>query len=249
MKTFAIVTGASRGLGAALAGELIQRGIPLATVARHSNPLLQEQAQTHGTAMRQLQADLSDPDQAAEAARTLASWLPPDVQRCLLINNAGTVAPVANTAQLTDAQAISDAFALNVTSIMLLCAEILQVIQAQDIEGRILNISSGAGRAPVSGWGVYCSTKAALDMYTRVLADEHPGVRAASMAPGVIDTTMQAEIRASDLGSFPGKQRFIDLHQQGQLADPTAVARKITNALLHADFGQTLLDDIRQHSD
>lgn len=249
MTTFAIITGTSRGLGQALAREFIERRIPLATVARHDNPSLQKHAAEHDVALRQLQADLSDPTEAAQAAKTLAGWIPAGIRQCLLINNAGTVAPVANTAQLTDAAAITQALTLNVTSIMLLCAEVLQATDGTDIDRRILNISSGAGRAPVSGWGVYCSTKAALDMYTQVLAGEHRDVRAASMAPGVIDTAMQADIRASHSEAFPNKQRFLDLHKHGHLANPTTVARQITNALLHADFGQTLLDDIRQHAD
>jgi len=248
MKTFALVTGASRGLGEALACELIDRGIALATVARHDNPLLQERSDATGIAVSQLRADLADPAAAQQAALDLASSIPADTERCLLINNAGTVAPVANTADLTSAGTLAQAFTLNVTSLMLLCAQTLQATRGRQMDRRILNISSGAGRSPVAGWGVYCSTKAAVDMYTRVLAQEHADLRAASMAPGVIDTAMQADIRATDANAFPGKQRFLDLHEQGQLAVPATVARHIVDALLHPDFGQTILDDIRHHT-
>lgn len=247
MNTFALVTGASRGLGEALACELIDRGIALATVARHDNPRLQERSDASGIGLRQLRADLSDPAAAAQAALELANCIPANTERCLLINNAGTVAPVANTADLTDATRLTQTFSLNVTSLMLLCAQMLQATRGRPMDRRILNISSGAGRSPVSGWGVYCSTKAAVDMYTRVLAQEHPDLRAASMAPSVIDTAMQADIRATDVQAFPGKQRFLDLHAHGQLAAPAVVARQITDALLHPDFGQTILDDIRHH--
>src|SRR5699024_3068817 len=130
------------------------------------------------------------------------------LKQCLLINNAGTVQPVANTAALTDVAAISAAFTLNVTSVIALCAAVLQATDRPGVDRRVLNISSGAGRSPVAGWAVYCATKAAIDQYTRVLAQEHPTVRSASLAPGVIDTEMQATIRQSSEQDFPNLQGF-----------------------------------------
>ncbi|MGP1615597.1 MAG: SDR family NAD(P)-dependent oxidoreductase, partial [Pollutimonas bauzanensis] len=113
---------------------------------------------------------------------------------------------------------------------------------------RILNISSGAGRNPTAGWGVYCATKAALDHYTQVLHAENHGARVASLAPGVIDTGMQEKIRGSDAASFPNVERFAQMHEQGQLSSPGAVAEKILRYLAHDDFGATVLDDIRNHA-
>ncbi|TAM86231.1 MAG: SDR family NAD(P)-dependent oxidoreductase, partial [Candidimonas sp.] len=135
---------------------------------------------------------------------------------------------------------------LNVTSVMLLAGAFLRNTPA-DADRRILNVSSGAGRAPSPGWGVYCASKAALDRYTQVLAAENPGVRTAALAPGVVNTNMQAHIRAADVNDFPKVQRFIDLHDQGKLTEPAVAAAKILKYLTSADFGKVVLDDIRHH--
>jgi NAD(P)-dependent dehydrogenase (short-subunit alcohol dehydrogenase family) len=114
----------------------------------------------------------------------------------------------------------------------------------------VLNISSGAGRNPTAGWGVYCATKAALDMYTRVAMQEQDahGARFVSLAPGVVDTDMQSAIRSSDPAAFPALSRFQDLHASGKLATPQGVAARIAAYLERDDFGTTEIDDIRNYN-
>ncbi len=243
----AIVTGTSRGLGHALAHALLERDISVHAVARNRDDALQEHAESKGVILHQLQADLSKPQAAEHTARELAEGIPAGTQQCLLINNAGTVQPVHNTADLLNAHDVTASLTLNVTSIMMLCGAVLNKLRDTDVDCRILNISSGAGRAPVPGWGVYCTSKAAVDMYTQVLAAEHPGVRAVSMAPGVIDTAMQSTIRDTDEQAFPNRSRFIELHRSGQLASPDDIARRLIDCLLANDFGQTIIDDVRHH--
>ncbi len=245
--TFAILTGASRGLGAALARGLLQPGTRLLTLARRNDPELAALARERGAELTEIQVDLSDPAAATLAIQALD--IPRDAGRYLLINNAGTVHPVANTRALDDAAAIGQAFTLNVTAVMLLTARFLQGLDGLEAERRILNISSGAGRNPNAGWGVYCATKAALDMYSRVLKAEHAdsGVRIVSLAPGIVDTDMQANIRASDPAAFPALARFQEFHSTGKLASATDVAARMLAYLDRDDFGQTELDDIRNY--
>lgn len=248
--TIAILTGASRGIGAALARGLARPGTRLITLARRADPDLATHAQAQGAELEQIQVDLSDLQAAAAAATRIASALPHDARRYLLINNAGTVQPVASAASLTEGAAIAGAFNLNVTAVMLLSAHFVSAVQGLQAQRRILNISSGAGRNPNAGWGVYCATKAALDMYTRVLNQEQGanGVRAVALAPGVVDTDMQQAIRASDPSSFPALSRFQELHATGQLASPSAVADRILAYLDRDDFGATEIDDIRNYN-
>src|SRR5690606_30761969 len=163
-------------------------------------------------------------------------------------NNAGTVQPIAQADALSDAQAITSALTLNVTAPMLLTSAVLRAIKGRNTDTRILNISSGAGRRTNTGWGVYCATKAALDLYTRVVDVEAHGVKVVALAPGVVDTTMQATIRGSHSKDFPDVDRFVQLHEQGQLAAPDAVAGRILRYLERDDFGETVLDDIRNYS-
>ncbi|MBO1252302.1 SDR family oxidoreductase [Bordetella holmesii] len=245
--TFAILTGASRGLGAALARGLLRPGTELVTLARNTDPELARLAREQGVTLKQVQVDLADSQGGARAAAELV--IPRDAKRYVLINNAGTVHPVANTAALNDAAAIGQALALNVTAVMLLTARFLQAVDGLSAERRIINISSGAGRNPTAGWGVYCATKAAVDMYSRVLKTEHgaSGVRVVSLAPGIVDTGMQADIRSSDPQAFPGLTRFQDFHATGKLSAPADVAANSLAYLDREDFGQTEIDDIRNY--
>jgi len=247
MKTIAIVTGTSRGLGEALALQLITEGTPLITVARNTSSALSSKATQENCPLTQIQADLSDPQEAQRISEKIATLIPADVSRCILINNAGTVHPVANTLRLSEAGAITDAMTLNITSIMLMCSAVLRFFHQRNTECRILNISSGAGQSPMPGWAVYCTTKAALNMYTQVLAQEHPDVKAVSLSPGVIDTSMQTTIRTSAAQDFPNVGRFVELHEQGKLASPTDTARHILHYLDRDDFGTTVVDDIRNY--
>jgi NAD(P)-dependent dehydrogenase (short-subunit alcohol dehydrogenase family) len=246
--TVAIVTGASRGLGQALALGLLRPDTLLVTVSRHLNNDLAAQAARSGCTLQQHQADLADPLIAQQLATKIMESLPATAKRYLLINNAGTVSPVGLGSGLNSAAAICAAFSVNVTSVMLLTAAFLTYVPAQGTDRRILNISSGAGRSATPGWGVYCATKAALDRYSQVIDAEQHGVRIASIAPGVIDTTMQEKIRASDPRQFPGRPRFISLYAQGQLTSPKAVAAQLLHYVDRDDFGTIVLDDIRNYA-
>jgi len=247
ISTVAVLTGASAGLGQALALGLMSPDTHLITLSRRHDAALAAHAAASGCTVQQIQIDLSNPAAAEVGAEQVVANLPGSAQRYLLINNAGTVDPIIPAAQLTSAARIISALSLNVASVMLLVAAFLRGTPG-GAERRILNISSGAGRNPMPGWGVYCATKAALDRYTQVLAAENPGVRAVSLAPGVINTGMQERIRASSADDFPNLNRFVAMHEQGQLAEPATVAAKILKYLTGADFGATVIDDIRQHA-
>lgn len=247
ISTVAVLTGASAGLGQALALGLMKTDTYLITLSRRHDTALASHASESGCTVQQIQVDLSNPAAAELGAEQIVSNLPQSAERYLLINNAGTVDPIVPVSQLTSAAQITSAVSLNITSVMLLVAAFLRNTP-ESSDRRILNISSGAGRNPMPGWGVYCATKAALDRYTQVLADENAGVRVVSLAPGVINTGMQHHIRASNPTDFPNLQRFVDMHEQGQLAEPSAVAAKILDYLSSPDFGTTVLDDIRQHA-
>lgn len=246
--TVAIITGASRGLGQSLALNLLGHTTQLFTLARSHNPVLASEAEHHGYPLQQIQVDLANPQATEMAAHTLMEQLPTGATRYLLINNAGTVDPMAQANQLDTAHAITAAFNLNVTSVMLLTSAFLNRVKPLQADARIMNISSGAGRNPTPGWGVYCATKAALDLYTRVTDAEQHGVRIVSIAPGVVDTSMQSSIRDASPEHFPNVARFQSLHNQGQLASPDSVAQRLLNYLNDPSFGHTVIDDIRNYS-
>jgi NAD(P)-dependent dehydrogenase (short-subunit alcohol dehydrogenase family) len=93
----------------------------------------------------------------------------------------------------------------------------------------LVNISSGAAVKPYAGWAAYCASKAAVDQLTRVVAlEEAPhGLRAVALSPGLVDTDMQAAIRASDEATFPEVDRFRLAAAEHRFNSPAWVARHI----------------------
>lgn len=247
--TITIITGATRGLGYALAYELAQAGGHLVTLGRQPAPELAELAQTHGTILTEILVDLVDASALEQAAEQMVKVLSQsNEQHCRLIHNAGIVAPIEPADQLLDLQSIRNAFDVNITAPIYLTGHFLAYTR-QCADRRLMLISSGAGRHAYGSWGVYCATKAAMDRYAEVVhAEGHANLRVCSLAPGVIDTGMQAQIRQTPEAKFPAVGRFEDMHRQGMLADATHTA-KTTLKLLDSDgFGNKLLDDIRDYA-
>jgi NAD(P)-dependent dehydrogenase (short-subunit alcohol dehydrogenase family) len=239
----AIVTGHSRGLGAAIAEALLARGIPVLGLARAGNPVL---AGRFPGLLSEVAIDLADGKLLERwlAGGNLAKFLA-GADRALLVNNAGALAPIGLTGTL-DANAITHAVALNVATPLIL-ANAFAATRIDGTERRILHISSGAARTPYAGWNIYCATKAALDHHARAVAAEGiAGLRIASVAPGVVDTDMQAEIRAVDNNRFPLRDRFVAMQAQGYLTPPEAAAGKLVDWALGDAFGCEPTADVRE---
>jgi benzil reductase ((S)-benzoin forming) len=120
---------------------------------------------------------------------------------------------------------------------MILSSVFTTVTDSYAIPKVILNISSGAAFYPYSGWSVYCSSKAGLDMFTKVAgleqAAEQQPVIIFALAPGIIETGMQESIRETDLALFPDRDKFISLHEEGKLAKPDDVAKIIIRSIFN----------------
>lgn len=251
MPRITILTGVSRGLGASLAQQLIpavakEQG-HLVTLSRQKSEALEKAARESNTQLTQIEVDLSD-TAALERAGKLLHALVAGFNSVRLIHNAGVVTPIAQSDALTDLHAINDTFQINITAPIYLTAQVLSASR-HTVDRRVMLISSGAGRSPSSGWGVYCATKAAMDRYAECAQlDEGERARIVSMAPGIMDTAMQETIRATPKTDFPSLDRFLNLHQQKQLTTPEDVARKLLLAMEADAFGTTTIDDIRQHT-
>lgn len=238
----AIVTGHSGGLGAALAAELLGRGIAVLGLARRT---LAPLGSAHAEALQQHTLDLSDAEalNAWLVGPTLAGFLA-DARTALLINNAGMLQPVGPCGGQDPLQ-IAAAIRLNLGAPLML-ANAFVAASGHCAERRIAHISSGAARSAYAGWGIYCATKAGLDQHARATAlDGVPGLRIASLAPGVVDTGMQAEVRASDPAGFPLQARFAALKADGQLTTPADAARRLVDHLLGESFGSEPTGDLR----
>jgi benzil reductase ((S)-benzoin forming) len=237
----AIVTGHTRGLGAALADDLLARGIDVLGIARSRRP--------DAPGMQQVELDLAEP-------HALEAWIATDAlaqfmhgaHTILLINNAGLLQPVGPIASQSPG-AIARAVSVNVAAPLMLSAAVAAA-SAHVTDRRIVHISSGAGRNAYAGWSLYCATKAALDHHARAVSlDDNHALRMASVAPGVIDTDMQAEIRGTRLEQFPMREKFDELKRQGQLSTPADAARKVLDYALGDSFGDSPVVDIRDIRD
>lgn len=240
----AVVTGHTRGVGAALAEQLLQRDIAVLGVSRSRHPALATRF-----AQRFTEATLDLADTAAVAA-----WLAGDALRAfvadagcvLLFNNAGIVEPIGPLAT-QDVTAVARAVSLNVAAPMMLASALAAL--DSDAERRIVHLSSGAARNAYAGWSVYCATKAALDHHARAVAlDANGKLRISSVAPGVVDTGMQATIRSTSAERFPQRERFEQLKQNNQLTSPAAAAQKLIDYALSDAFGSQPVTDVRELS-
>ncbi len=254
--TVAVVTGHSRGLGLALAGTLRAMGVPVLGLARQAAPPDGATGAAGGSGasipsgadlarLRQEALDLADTAALADwlATGTLARFMA-GASQVLLLNNAGTVQPMGAPG-LQGAEAIAQAVSLNIGAPLMLCDALLQH-RAAGQALRVVHIGSGAGRTANAGWSVYGATKAALDHHARcVQADAVPGLRIESLAPGVLDTDMQADIRATRHERFPLRDRFDQLHSTGALVPPDQAARHVLAHVLSEAFGRQPCTDLR----
>ncbi|UCV02793.1 SDR family NAD(P)-dependent oxidoreductase [Dechloromonas denitrificans] len=109
---------------------------------------------------------------------------------------------------------------------------------------------SGAAHTAYPGWSVYYATKAVLDQHARAVAlDGRANLKFCSVAPGVVDTDMQAEIRATSAERFPMLERFQALKRDGHLATAQQAAGKLVAHLLCDAYGVTPLADLRDLPD
>jgi benzil reductase ((S)-benzoin forming) len=240
-----IVTGASRGVGHALATALLQRGEHVLTLQRTPDPQL-----TPGTGLlEQWACDLADP---LPVAQRLEAWLaalnPGTLRSVTLINNAALLPPPAPLGQ-TDSQALAQALRVGLEAPLLLCSAFLRATAGWPAPRRVLNISSGLGRRAMASSSVYCAAKAGLDHLSRVIALEEAekpnGARCVAIAPGVIDTDMQLQLRSADPKLFSSQAQFAALKAQRQLDTPEGCAAELLAYLARKDFGANPVADVR----
>jgi benzil reductase ((S)-benzoin forming) len=244
-----LITGASRGLGRAMAEQQLQAGHMVLGISRRQDPQLAELAQRAGAELIQWEQDLSDP--VAASAR-VSAWLKTlDGQRfdsVTLINNAGTVGNPAPLASAVGAE-LSQALRIGLEAPMLLTAAFLGATREWRGARKVLNISSGLGRNAMGSQAPYCAAKAGMDHFSRAVALEEAaapnGARIVSLAPGVIDTDMQVQLRGASAEKFPDRARFERLKNDGMLDSPATAAAKVLRYLARTDFGSNPVADVR----
>lgn len=219
-----LITGTSKGLGAALRDELARdAGNVVVCFSR---------APTGVDAPVNIHVDLADIASIAPAFSMCASLIAGQQwQRAVLLNNAGVVGPV-DTFDRLDPLAIANNINVNLVAPMVMQGLFANATRECANQRLVVNISSGAAKRAIAGWSAYCAAKAGLEMATRAAAfsvDE--GLTICSLAPGVVDTPMQAEVRALNENEFPDVARFRAMKIDRVLRDAGDVARDIVKLI------------------
>lgn len=232
------ITGTSKGLGKALAMAVLER--PDTTV----HGFARAEGWSHDRYTHH-QLDLSDP----ESLQHIDFAVPDTVTEIVLVNNAGMLGDIAHTGTLHD-EVIQKVYQLNIITPHILCNKFIAAHRAHAVKKVIINISSGAAKTPYDGWSMYCASKAALDMMTMTLAREQKLVDPAlackvyAIAPGVLNTDMQQQIRNAGEHAFSQKGKFVGLWENDQLYHVQHVAKKYLEFVAHCTGNEETIQRI-----
>lgn len=182
-----------------------------------------------------LALDLADPATWPQVGdsfrRELAGF---DGDRVVFVHAAGTIEPMGFAGSV-DTDAYSRAVLLDSASPQVLGHLFLAAVAGYPRARRqLVMITSGAARSVYPGWSSYGASKAGVDQWVRNAGAEQElrgGTQVLSVAPGTVDTGMQAVIRTTPEEEFPQRQKFLDLYQAGKLASPAEVASKMWRLL------------------
>lgn len=233
MQWTVVLTGVSRGLGAAMFDWLYARGDRLVGIGRRFTEAQAKLAAAEPDRVVLREADLAEPGTLPDRDE-LAPWLT-GAGPVALVHNAAVVEPIGAIGQLPPDQ-LARAVAINLTAPMLLTNAFVGALPTT-AEATVLFMSSGAAHRQIGGWSGYCTTKRGGEFFFEGLAaQEADRIRVASINPGGLDTGMQVEIRhaAGQERWFPDRDWYVTRYADGALADPAEVAETILAAHLPA---------------
>lgn len=232
------ITGSSKGIGKAIT-ELLLEDDDNHVVGIARSAAISHDRYTH------VSLDLSDADTVSSIEFDPIQ----EADRIVLLNNAGALGTVDHYGKLTD-EMITHTLNLNLLTPALLMNKFIAAYQDVVAEKVIINVTSGAAQSAYDGWANYCTAKAGLDMLTRVVAQEQElsdssyPFTVLAVAPGVVDTQMQTQIRSVDVAGFSRKQKFIDLKEQQALYDASAVAQKYLDIMFNPGLAEDVISRI-----
>lgn len=227
-----IITGASRGLGLAVAQDAATLGANVVMFARSADRLAQEAQYIRdaGGAALAISGDIS---QLADCRHLVEKTLSNFGHIDSLVHNAGVLEPLAPIAE-ADIGLWQQSLMTNLLGPMMLTQVALPHLRQN--RGRVIHVSSGAATYAIPGWSAYCVSKGGLNQFSRALAIEEELVTSIAVRPGVVDTEMQALIRTLGAKGLPEEayQRFLSLKEQGKLLPPEVPGGTLAVLALYA---------------
>jgi benzil reductase ((S)-benzoin forming) len=226
------ITGTSRGIGEALAKELlIDKKNYVLGFSR--NQSIEESNYSHK------HIDLSN----IESITNFDFPNVPNAESICLVNNAGTLGDIKYFGNLSD-ENLAHTMVTNFVAPIVLSNKFMR--KYKDVANRktIINLGSGASKTAYDGWGAYCASKAGLEMITKVIAKEqdlvNTGFEIYNIAPGVVDTKMQESIRESNPDDFSHLDKFLELKKENGLYHAKDVAVKLVELMQHPELIEEL---------
>lgn len=237
-----IITGASRGLGAALARTLLSPETSLFCVSRSPNEELIAESSEAGVPLHWIQADLAETLSIEAFMGSIADRVGVDEPETIaLVNNAAVLTPLGAIGTGT-ADELQEAVHVNLTAPMILTHSFVRHFGSHRCRRTVINVSSGAGSSPMPGLSTYSTTKAALNMFTRAAAEEHGSddpkapFRFYAVSPGTVDTDMQEALRSAGPTLLPNHDMYVEWKKSGTLVDPAMAARAVARLIDRDDI-------------
>ena len=243
MKAY-IITGTSKGLGKAIVEEIMatESAPRLYCLSRNVNEDLISTAAVNDIDMDYISYDLKDLMGIQEIMKDIIGELvlvKEELEGIYLVNNAGVVGPV-KAIEHVEPEGLITNIHVNLIAPMLLSSAFIKLTKPLTIEKRIMNISSGAADHGFYGWSAYCASKAGVNIFTETVGIEQSyqdhGVKILSLAPGIVDTGMQEEIRQATEEEFRDVGRFVAFKENGDLMHPEVVAKDTVKLLHHRKY-------------
>ena len=230
---YVIITGASKGLGKSLARTIMDKDRVLILIARDQfklNEIKDELYKKHHQKILVYPFDLTNYENVDDLMDNIfLQFDSNDDFKITLINNAATIHPI-KTVDLLDETDIKNNLTVNVLSPVLIISKLARFANQNSRHLKIINISSGAYNHPIDSWALYCTSKAAIQMYLEIALSENnndPAVKILSIDPGVMDTGMQESIRKAESKGFTNQNDFLNLYRENKLRSVDSVAKVI----------------------
>lgn len=235
-----VITGTSRGIGKALAEKLLTNKNNLVLGISRTQTIYHEN-------YKHFNIDFYSLDEVPDFEFPDAD----NTNKVVLINNSGVINEILRVGKLSSESIIGD-YNVNIVAPTILSNNFIKAYQNLKNERIILNISSGAGRHAIDAWSTYCASKSALDMFSLTISEEQKHymaekrIKVFSVAPGVVDTAMQDQIRDTKPEEFSKLDRFINLKNNNELTSPNVVAEKLLYIINNSNKINDVVIDVRE---
>jgi benzil reductase ((S)-benzoin forming) len=239
-----LITGTTRGIGKSLAASALALPNSFVVSLSRAAPFLHENHQN-------IRIDLNHTDRIGPAFKRIQIERQQTSQliHTVLINHAGVLDPIAPIGDCDDTL-LARNIRVNLTAPLVLTRHFFHFARPLPGHKWIVNITSGASRAPYYGWSAYGAAKAGLDMATRAMAMEFsridPAFAVCAVAPGTVDTAMQAKIRNCRPDQFEQIDKFLQLKASGSLKPPEHVATALIRLLMEGRLKNGERYDLRK---